>query len=130
MLGKHKRLGSGSLASSKAVPMSLPSLGYLSRSLLVVARVLPLLVIVCLSAPAWLAWVFLSRERQEMVLEMVKTMGAWACASTLPGSEALSTAGLALPPSAAREGTPDGAVRPPHRRPPAGGGRGRRRGRA
>ena len=38
-----------------------------------------MLVIVTLSAPAWLVWVFLPKERQEMVLAMVKAMGAWAC---------------------------------------------------
>lgn len=57
--------------------------------LLVAARLLPLLVIVCLSAPAWLLWVFLPEKRQAVVLEMVRTMAAWACDAAGPETGSL-----------------------------------------
>ncbi|MER8009649.1 hypothetical protein [Streptomyces sp. NPDC094149] len=48
-----------------------------AKALLVAVRMLPLLVIVCLSAPAWVSWPFLSAPRQQVVLDMVKALGAW-----------------------------------------------------
>lgn len=54
----------------------MPSLGIL-RSALVFTRILPVLVIVVLSAPAWIAWPFLPEPRQRIVLEMVKELAAW-----------------------------------------------------
>ena len=71
---------------SKAAPMPpvpLSSLG-ITRALLVAIRVVPVLVIVCLSAPAWASWIFLSKERQEMAVTMVKALGAWAVAAAAP----------------------------------------------
>lgn len=61
----------------------MPSLA-VAKWFLVPARVLPVLVIVVLSAPAWLLWVFLPTARQEMVLKMVKELGAWTCAMPTP----------------------------------------------
>lgn len=40
-------------------------------------RALPVLVIVVLSAPAWLTWPFLSEVRQRAVLEMVEALARW-----------------------------------------------------
>ncbi|WP_143060514.1 hypothetical protein [Streptomyces misionensis] len=45
---------------------------------------LPLLVIVCLSAPAWVLWPFLSAPRQQVVLEMVKALGTWVGVANEP----------------------------------------------
>jgi hypothetical protein len=49
----------------------------LTRSFGIVLRVLPVLVIVILSAPAWLTWPFLPADRQQVVLDMVKELAAW-----------------------------------------------------
>lgn len=51
---------------------------WLSRPLLVVLFVLPLLAVVVLSAPAWLAWPFLSSQRQRTVLEVLDRLVQWA----------------------------------------------------
>jgi hypothetical protein len=48
---------------------------------------LPLLVIVCLSAPAWVLWPFLSAPRQRVVLEMVKALGTWVGVANEPAAE-------------------------------------------
>jgi hypothetical protein len=48
-----------------------------TRGLLLAIRVLPVLVVVVLSAPAWLTWPFLSERRQKAVLEMVKALAEW-----------------------------------------------------
>ncbi|TQF04241.1 hypothetical protein E6W39_20930 [Kitasatospora acidiphila] len=44
---------------------------------LVVLKVLPVLLVVVLSAPAWLTWPFLPEQRQRMVLDMVKALADW-----------------------------------------------------
>ncbi|GAA3372149.1 hypothetical protein GCM10017744_102490 [Streptomyces antimycoticus] len=44
---------------------------------LVVLKILPVLFVVVLSAPAWLTWPFLSGQRQQVVLDMVKTLAEW-----------------------------------------------------
>ncbi|WP_030398459.1 hypothetical protein [Kitasatospora purpeofusca] len=36
-----------------------------------------MLVVVVLSAPAWLSWPFLSEQRQRIVIEMVKALADW-----------------------------------------------------
>jgi hypothetical protein len=40
--------------------------------------VLPLLVLVLLSAPAWLTWPFLSADRRKTVLQFVDRIADWA----------------------------------------------------
>ncbi|MES4908890.1 MULTISPECIES: hypothetical protein [unclassified Streptomyces] len=40
-------------------------------------KVLPVILVVVLSAPAWLTWPFLSRQRQQVVLDMVKALADW-----------------------------------------------------
>ncbi|MDH6589788.1 hypothetical protein M2161_008894 [Streptomyces sp. SAI-133] len=49
-----------------------------SKWLLVVLRTLPLMVIVVLSAPAWICWPFLPERRQNVVLDMVKALREWS----------------------------------------------------
>lgn len=41
-------------------------------------RMVPVVIIVILSAPAWLTWPFLSATRQRAVLEMVNALARWA----------------------------------------------------
>ncbi|MGW1619120.1 hypothetical protein [Streptomyces sp. NPDC002172] len=45
--------------------------------MLVVLKILPVLLVVVLSAPAWLTWPFLSGRRQQVVLDMVKALADW-----------------------------------------------------
>ena len=40
-------------------------------------RVVPVILIVILSAPAWLTWPFLSEARQRTVLQMVDALARW-----------------------------------------------------
>ncbi|RSN57752.1 hypothetical protein DMH12_12470 [Streptomyces sp. WAC 04229] len=44
---------------------------------LVVLKLLPVLLVVVLSAPAWLTWPFLTQARQRVVLDMVKALADW-----------------------------------------------------
>jgi len=41
-------------------------------------RMVPVVLIVILSFPAWLTWPFLSEERRKSVLQMVHALGQWA----------------------------------------------------
>jgi hypothetical protein len=43
----------------------------------VALKLLPVLVVVVLSAPAWLTWPFLPEPRQRVVLDMVKALADW-----------------------------------------------------
>lgn len=56
---------------------------WLSRPFLVVLFLLPLLVVVLLSAPAWLTWPFLPPQRQEVVLAVLDRLVQWTRA-TMP----------------------------------------------
>jgi hypothetical protein len=47
------------------------------RVLIVALLVLPLLLIVVLSAPAFLSWPFLSEKRRASVLELVRLLIGW-----------------------------------------------------
>jgi hypothetical protein len=49
----------------------------LSRPVLVALFALPLLVVVLLSAPAWLTWPFLPTGRQEVVLAVLDRLVRW-----------------------------------------------------
>jgi hypothetical protein len=54
-------------------------------------RLLPVLLVVVLSTPAWLVWPFLPAERQKFVLDMVQALTAWTYGPvrpTHPDSEA------------------------------------------
>ncbi|MFE0107293.1 hypothetical protein [Streptomyces sp. NPDC059009] len=42
-----------------------------------VLRLLPVLLVVILSTPAWLVWPFLPAARQKVVLEMVRELVVW-----------------------------------------------------
>lgn len=64
------------------------TIAFAARWSLIAARMLPLLVIVGLSAPAWISWPFLSAARQQVVLEMVRTLAEWSTASTQEHGEA------------------------------------------
>ena len=64
------------------------TIAFVAKWSLVAARMLPLLVIVGLSAPAWISWPFLSAARQQVVLEMVRTLAEWSTASTHEHREA------------------------------------------
>ncbi|MDH6604461.1 hypothetical protein M2164_000096 [Streptomyces sp. SAI-208] len=57
------------------------TIAFVAKWSLVAARTLPLLVIVVLSAPAWISWPFLSAARQQVVLEMVRTLAGWSTAA-------------------------------------------------
>jgi hypothetical protein len=41
-------------------------------------RMVPVVLIVILSFPAWLTWPFLSEERRKSVLQMVRILARWA----------------------------------------------------
>jgi hypothetical protein len=41
------------------------------------ARIVPVTLIVILSAPAWLTWPFLSESKQRTVLQMVDALARW-----------------------------------------------------
>lgn len=58
---------------------------WLSRPLLVVLFLLPLLTVVLLSAPAWLTWPFLPHPRQRVVLEFLDRLVRWTRAA-VPGA--------------------------------------------
>ena len=49
---------------------------------LVALKMLPLLVVVTLSAPAWLCWPFLPAAKQQVVLEMAKFLAQWSISAT------------------------------------------------
>ena len=42
-----------------------------------VIRVVPVIIIVILSAPAWLTWPFLPEAKQKIVLQMVDALARW-----------------------------------------------------
>ncbi len=44
-------------------------------------RILPLIIVVVLLAPAWLSWVFLSESRQSRVIDLVKQLIEWTKAT-------------------------------------------------
>jgi hypothetical protein len=48
--------------------------------------VLPVVIIVCLSAPAWLSWPFLPKDRRDSVIEMVNSLKAWVVGSAEPSN--------------------------------------------
>ncbi|MFJ1931564.1 hypothetical protein ACIPLC_15185 [Kitasatospora sp. NPDC086801] len=50
----------------------------LLKHALVGLKFLPVLLVVALSAPAWLTWPFLSEQRQHVVLDMVKALADWS----------------------------------------------------
>jgi hypothetical protein len=43
-----------------------------------VIRMVPVILIVILMSPAWLTWPFLSKERRQSVLQMVRILARWA----------------------------------------------------
>lgn len=43
----------------------------------VVLKIFPVILVVALSAPAWLTWPFLPEPRQRVVLDMVKALADW-----------------------------------------------------
>jgi hypothetical protein len=45
-------------------------------------RVVPVVIIVILSTPAWLTWPFLSEARQRTVLQMVDALAQWTRGGT------------------------------------------------
>jgi hypothetical protein len=45
-------------------------------------RAVPVVLIVILLAPMWLTCVFLSKERRQFALEMVKALGQWVRGDT------------------------------------------------
>ncbi|WP_338704043.1 hypothetical protein V2W30_39805 (plasmid) [Streptomyces sp. Q6] len=47
-------------------------------------RLLPVLLDVVLSTPAWLVWPFLPAERQKVVLEMVRELINWTYGTNRP----------------------------------------------
>lgn len=49
----------------------------LSTRLLATLRLLPVVLVVVLSAPAWITWPYLPSERQDFVLRMVKELILW-----------------------------------------------------
>ncbi|MGR3871580.1 hypothetical protein ACUXZZ_23755 [Streptomyces graminifolii] len=48
---------------------------------LIALKILPVVLVVVLSAPAWLTWTFLPEQRQRVVLDMVKALADWTQAS-------------------------------------------------
>ncbi|WP_155058212.1 hypothetical protein [Streptomyces blattellae] len=59
-------------------------------------RLLPVLLVVVLSTPAWLVWPFPPGKRQKFVLNMVRALTAWTYGPTraeLPDTDTASDAG-------------------------------------
>lgn len=51
------------------------------RHLLTALRILPLIIVVVLLAPAWLFWIFLPDERQKRVIDLMKQLIEWTKAT-------------------------------------------------
>ncbi|MGW0880360.1 hypothetical protein [Streptomyces sp. NPDC002671] len=51
------------------------------KYLLGALRILPLIIVVLLLAPAWLSWVFLPENRQRRVIDLVKQLIEWTKAT-------------------------------------------------
>jgi hypothetical protein len=47
--------------------------------------VLPLIVMILLSVPAWITWPFLDADRRTTVLQFVDRIAGWAKTLTTPG---------------------------------------------
>ncbi|MFE0173264.1 hypothetical protein ACFWZ2_13165 [Streptomyces sp. NPDC059002] len=41
-------------------------------------RTLPVVLVVLLSTPAWITWPFLSDQRQQRVIQVIRELAAWA----------------------------------------------------
>jgi hypothetical protein len=76
-----------------------------SRALVVAIAMLPVLLLVILSAPAWIVWPLLSAERRESVHLMVQQLASWT-------RDILSET---TPPSAAEASEQRNVVGNPHR---------------
>ncbi|MEU6236282.1 hypothetical protein [Kitasatospora sp. NPDC047058] len=63
------------------------------RHALIGLRILPVLFVVVLSAPAWVSWPFLPEPRQRMVLDMVKALADWT--RVTPGEESATADAVA-----------------------------------
>ena len=61
--------------------MLLPQPGW-QRVAVTATLVLPLLVLILLSLPAWITWPFMGTERRTTVLEFVDRIADWAKALT------------------------------------------------
>ncbi len=55
------------------------------RVALTAILVLPLIVVVLLSMPAWITWPFLAADRRTTVLQFVDRIASWAKTLTTPG---------------------------------------------
>lgn len=64
---------------------------WMPRPSLAALFLLPLLVVVLLSAPAWLTWPFLPRDRQQFVLEVLDRLVRWTRAAIPPYRRAPSS---------------------------------------
>ncbi|MEU9241614.1 hypothetical protein [Streptomyces sp. NPDC048385] len=51
------------------------------KHLLAALRILPLIIVVVLLAPAWLFWIFLPEGRQTRVIDLVKELIRWTKAT-------------------------------------------------
>ena len=47
----------------------------------VLVRIIPLLVMVILMAPTWVAWIFLSQSQRDSTIDMVNSMVGWVSAT-------------------------------------------------
>ncbi len=64
--------------------MHMPQPGW-QRVALAAILVLPLIVLILLSAPAWITWPFLATDRRKTVLQFVDRIAGWAKTLTTPG---------------------------------------------
>jgi hypothetical protein len=55
------------------------------RVALAAILVLPLIVLILLSVPAWITWPFLDADRRTTVLQFVDRIAGWAKTLTTPG---------------------------------------------
>jgi hypothetical protein len=62
----------------------LPQPGW-QRVALAAILVLPLIILVLLSVPAWITWPFLAADRKTTVLQFVDRIADWAKTLTTPG---------------------------------------------
>lgn len=55
------------------------------RAALAAILVLPFIVLILLSMPAWITWPFLDADRRTTVLQFVDRIAGWAKTLTTPG---------------------------------------------
>ncbi|WP_331756632.1 hypothetical protein [Streptomyces sp. NBC_01568] len=75
----------------------------------VLARVVPLIVIVILMAPAWVSWVFLSQSQRDSTVAMVQSMVTWVRATA--DDQPAASDGVSAPAAVRSGAVPEDLIR-------------------